>query len=62
MKSLKDVVSFYILRNIHFAKFQSSVSYGQISRGGESTSSKVLKIQYSICCLMSTQWKEGALV
>jgi hypothetical protein len=47
MKSLKDVVSFYVLRNIHFAKFLSLISYGSIfCSGGESD--KVLKIQIRI--------------
>jgi hypothetical protein len=45
IKSLKDVESFYILRNMCFAKLQSLVSYGLIFWGAESESSKVLKIQ-----------------
>jgi hypothetical protein len=40
IKSLKDVVSFYTLKNIYFAKFQSLVSYDLIFWGGESTESK----------------------
>jgi hypothetical protein len=53
IKSLKDVASFYILRNIYFAKFQSLVSYGLIFWGGESESSEVLKIQKRILRLMT---------
>jgi hypothetical protein len=52
IKSLKDVVSSYILRNIYFAKFQSLVSYGLIFWGGEGESNKVLKIQKRILHLM----------
>jgi hypothetical protein len=52
IKILKDVVSLYILRNIYFAKFQYLVSYGLIFWGGESESSKILKIQKSILRLM----------
>jgi hypothetical protein len=52
IKFLKDVVSFCILRNIYFAKFQSLVSYGVIFWGGESESSEVLEIQKGILHLM----------
>jgi hypothetical protein len=50
-KSLEDLVSFYILRNIYFSKFQSLISCF-IFWGGESESSKVLKIQKSMLHLM----------
>jgi hypothetical protein len=52
IKSLKDVVSFYILLNIYFAKFQSLGSYILIFWGGESDNSKVLKIQKRMLRLM----------
>jgi hypothetical protein len=45
IKSLKDEVSPYMLKNIYNAKFQSLVSYSLIFCGGESESSKVLIIQ-----------------
>jgi hypothetical protein len=45
IKPLKDALCFYILGNTYFAKCQSLVSYGLIFWGGESESSKVLKIQ-----------------
>jgi hypothetical protein len=53
IKSLKDVVSFNILRNIYFTKFQSLASYGlKVRVGGESDSSKVPKIQKRTLRLM----------
>jgi hypothetical protein len=52
IKSLKDVVSPYILNNIYFAKFQSLVSYGSIFWGGEGESNKILKIQKRILRLI----------
>jgi hypothetical protein len=45
IKVLRNELSFGILRNIYFAKFQSLVRSGIILWGGEKESSKVLIMQ-----------------
>jgi hypothetical protein len=45
IKALRNELSFGILRNIYFAKFQSLVRYSIILWGGEKESSKVLNMQ-----------------
>jgi hypothetical protein len=51
-KSLRDDLSFNILRNIFFAKFQSLVRYGTTFWGGENERGKVLKLQKRVLCIV----------
>jgi hypothetical protein len=48
IKSLRDDLSFNILRNIYFAKFQSLVRYGISFWGSENECSEVLKLQKGV--------------
>jgi hypothetical protein len=57
VEMLKNEVSFYVLRNIYFAKFQSLMRYGIILWGGASETTKVLKLQKRVLCLMTNKYK-----
>ena len=50
ISSLRGDLSLFMLRNIHFTKFQSLTRYGIILWGGERESVKVLKIQKRVLC------------
>lgn len=52
IKSLREELSFWMLRNTHFAKFQSLVRYGIIFWDSEIECSKVLQMQYRVLCIM----------
>jgi hypothetical protein len=54
---LKNEVSFYVLRNIYFAKFQSLMRYGIILWGGASETTKVLNLQKRVLRLMTNKYK-----
>jgi hypothetical protein len=54
---LKNEVSFYVLRNICFTKFQSLMRCGIILWGGASKTTKVLKLQKRVLCLMTNKYK-----
>jgi hypothetical protein len=45
IKTLRHVLMPFVLRHIYFAEFQSLLSYGIISWGGESESIKVCRMQ-----------------
>jgi hypothetical protein len=47
-KTLRDIVSLPILRNIYFAKFQSKLRYSINLWGAENSSKKVLIMQKKI--------------
>jgi hypothetical protein len=53
IKVLKGVLSINLLRSIYFGKFQSLLWYGIIFWGGAGDSSKVLKIQKRVLCIMN---------
>jgi hypothetical protein len=57
VKMLKNKVSFYVLRNIYFAKFQSLMRYGIILWGGTSETTKLLKLQERVLRLMTNKYK-----
>jgi hypothetical protein len=52
IKASRNELSFSILKNIYFAKFQSLVKYGIILWGGEKESSKVLNMQKRVLHIM----------
>jgi hypothetical protein len=54
---LKNEVSFYVLRNIYFAKFHSLMRYGIILWGGASETTKVLKLQKRVLWLMTNKYE-----
>jgi hypothetical protein len=64
IKSLRDDLSFNILRNIYFAKFQSLVRYGIIFWGGENECSKVLKLQKGVLHIMKgvNRWESCRVI
>jgi hypothetical protein len=57
VKMLKNEVSFYVLRNIYFAKFQSLMRFGIILWGGASEITKLLKLQKRVLRLMTNKYK-----
>jgi hypothetical protein len=52
IKSLRDDLSFNILRNIYFAMLQSLIRYGIIFWGGDNECTKVLKLQKRVLRIM----------
>jgi hypothetical protein len=57
VKMLKNEVSFYVLRNIYFAKFQSLMRYGIILWRGARETKKVLKVQKRVLHFMTNKYK-----
>jgi hypothetical protein len=57
IKVLKGVLSTNLLRSIYFGKFQSLLRYAIIFWGGAGDSSKVLKIQNRVLCIMNGIFK-----
>jgi hypothetical protein len=53
IKSLKEIISPYIIKSIYYSNFQSSLRYGIIFWGGGSESKPVFKLQKRVIQIIS---------
>jgi hypothetical protein len=48
MKTLKESMSPYMIRNIYFSNFESYLKYGTILWGGDNESNNIFKLQKKV--------------
>jgi hypothetical protein len=53
MKTLKETMSPYMIRNIYFSNFESCLRYGFILWGGDNESNTIFKLQKKVLQIIS---------